>query len=44
MYSELTGRRPASVALPVLDPDQIVRRADSARAAAGTAAACSAVA
>ena len=43
-YGELTGKRPPSTALPILDPDQIVRRADSARAVAGVAAACSAVA
>ena len=43
-YSEITGRRPASAALPVLDPDQVVRRAESARAVAGVAAACDAVA
>jgi hypothetical protein len=43
-YSEITGRRPASAALPVLDPDQVVRRAERARAVAGVAAACDAVA
>jgi rubrerythrin len=43
-YSELTSRRPASTALPVLEPDQVVRRAESARAVAGVAAACDAVA
>lgn len=39
-YSEVTGRRPVSAALPVLDPEQVVRRAESARAVAGVAAAC----
>jgi len=43
-YSELTGRRPMSAALPVLDPDQVVRRAESARAVTGVAAGCAAVA
>lgn len=43
-YSELTGRRPMSAALPVLEPDQVVRRAESARAVAGVAAAGAAVA
>lgn len=43
-YSELTGRRPLSSALPVLDPDQITRRADSVRATAGEPAACGAIA
>ena len=43
-YSELTGRRPVSATLPILEPDQVVRRAESARAVAGVAAACAAVA
>ncbi len=43
-YGELTGRRPLSDALPVLEPDQVVRRADSARPSAGEPAACNAVA
>jgi hypothetical protein len=43
-YSEVTGRRPISAALPLLDPDQVVRRADSTRAVAAVAAACAAVA
>ncbi len=42
-YSEVTGKRPASTTLPVLDPGQVVRRADSVRATAGEPAACSAV-
>ncbi|MFI5364229.1 MAG: hypothetical protein ACHQ4J_01270 [Candidatus Binatia bacterium] len=42
-YAELSGRRPRSAALPVLEPDQVVRRADSARGAAGEPAACAAV-
>jgi hypothetical protein len=28
-YSEMTGRRPASSALPVLEPDQVARRASA---------------
>jgi hypothetical protein len=43
-YSELTGRRPRSGTLPVLDCEQVVRRAESARGPAGEPAACSAVA
>ena len=43
-YSELTGRRPPSEALPILEPDQVVRRADSAGPTPGEPAACSAVA
>ena len=43
-YSELTGRRPRTDTLPVLDPGQVVRRAESVRAVAGVAAACTAVA
>jgi len=43
-YSELSGKRPPSSALPVLDPDQVVRRADSAQPTAGEPAACGAVA
>lgn len=42
-YGELTGRRPPSDALPMLEPDQIVRRAESVAAAAGEPAACNAV-
>jgi rubrerythrin len=41
-YGELTGRHPVSDALPVLGPDQVVRRADSARPSGGEPAACSA--
>jgi len=40
-YSELTGRRPMSLALPVLDPDQVVRRAETVVEAAGQSATCS---
>lgn len=43
-YSEVSGRRPRTDALPVLEPDQVVRRARSARGRAGEPAACSAVA
>lgn len=43
-YSEMSGKRPRSDALPVLAPDQVVRRAESARGTAGEPAACSAVA
>lgn len=39
-YGELSGRRPRSAALPVLEPDQVVRRAGGA---AGERAACAAV-
>ena len=42
-YSELTGKRPRTDALPVLDPDQVVRRAQSARGTAGEPVACNAV-
>ncbi|MFN8644679.1 MAG: hypothetical protein U0802_24570 [Candidatus Binatia bacterium] len=31
-YGEMTGRHPRSAALPVLSPEQVLRRADSARA------------
>jgi rubrerythrin len=37
-YGELTGRHPRSDALPVLTPDQVLRRAESARAADADAA------
>ena len=43
-YSEMTGKRPRSDALPVLAPDQVVRRAASARGTAGEPTACTAVA
>jgi hypothetical protein len=43
-YSEMSGKRPRTDALPVLAPDQVVRRAESARGTAGEPAACSAVA
>jgi hypothetical protein len=39
-YAVLTGRRPGPVPLPLLSPDQVVRRAESARATAGEPAAC----
>jgi ferritin-like protein len=44
-YSEQTGKRPRSGALPVMEPDQVVRRAASAsvRDAAGAPAACAAL-
>ena len=42
-YSEISGKRPHTDALPVLAPDQVVRRAESARATAGEPAACTAV-
>jgi rubrerythrin len=42
-YSELTGRRPASDALPILDPEQVVRRAESARPTSAEPAACAAI-
>src|SRR6266404_8312664 len=34
-YSELTGKRPRTDTLPVLSPDQVVRRAETARGGAG---------
>jgi uncharacterized ferritin-like protein (DUF455 family) len=43
-YSELTGRRPRTETLPVLAPEQVVRRAAAARGTAGEPAACDAVA
>jgi len=44
-YGELTGRHPLSDSLPVLTPEQVVRRAQSAGATRdGTAGACAAVA
>ena len=43
-YGELTGRHTLSSALPVLEPDQVVRRADSARPSPGEPAACGIVA
>jgi hypothetical protein len=43
-YSEMSGKRPRTDALPVLAPDQVVRRAESARATAGGPVACTAVA
>jgi hypothetical protein len=42
-YSEMTGKRPRTDALPVLAPGQVVRRAESARGTAGEPAACSAI-
>jgi hypothetical protein len=41
-YGELTGKYPTSAALPVLEPEQVGRRADSARATGSEAAACGA--
>jgi hypothetical protein len=41
-YSVLTGRRPGPVPLPVLSPEQVIRRAESARGTAGEPAACNA--
>jgi len=43
-YSEMSGKRPRTDTLPVLAPDQIVRRAESGRGTAGEPAACSAIA
>ena len=43
-YSEISGKRPCTDTLPLLAPDQVVRRAESARSTAGEPAACSAVA
>ena len=43
-YSEMSGKRPRTDTLPVLAPDQVVRRAESARGTAGEPAACNAVA
>ncbi len=42
-YSELTGKRPRTDALPLLSPEQVLRRARAA-APAGEPAACTAVA
>jgi len=39
-YGEMTGRHPRSDALPTLAPDQVVRRAESARFTVGEPAAC----
>jgi hypothetical protein len=41
-YSMLTGRRPGPVAPPVLSPEQVVRRAESARGTDAGAPACEA--
>jgi hypothetical protein len=38
-YSEMSGKRPRSDALPLLAPDQVVRRAESARGTVGEPAA-----
>ena len=43
-YAVLTGRRPGPVPPPVLSPEQVIRRAESASATAGEPAACLAVA
>lgn len=43
-YSRLSGKRPDPVPPPVLSPEQVVRRADAARATAGEPAACMATA
>jgi len=42
-YSARSGRRPGPVPPPLLSPEQVVRRAESARATAGEPAACAAV-
>ena len=42
-YAVLTGRRPGPVPPPVLSPEQVIRRAESASATAGEPAACLAV-
>ena len=42
-YSVLTGKRPGPVAQPVLSPEQVVRRAESAVGPAGIPAGCVAV-
>jgi hypothetical protein len=42
-YSEMKGRRPRTDTLPVLNPDQVVRRAESVRATAGEPVACAAL-
>jgi hypothetical protein len=42
-YSEMSGKRPRTDTLPLLAPEQVVRRAESAHATAGEPAACSAV-
>jgi hypothetical protein len=39
-YAVLTGRRPGPVPPPLLSPDQVIRRAESAAPAAGEPAAC----
>ncbi len=41
-YSELIGKRPRTASLPVLDPEQVVRRAESAGPTTTAAAACAA--
>lgn len=41
-YGEISGKHPRTEALPVLAPDQVVRRAESARPSNATPAACSA--
>jgi rubrerythrin len=43
-YSEMRGRRPVTASLPVLEPNQVVRRADSTRGSAGEPVACGAIA
>ncbi len=43
-YSEMIGKRPVTETLPLLDADQVVRRAHSARPLAGEAVACDAAA
>jgi hypothetical protein len=42
-YSALTGRRPGPVPPPVLSPEQVIRRAESARGTAGEPVACLAI-
>ena len=43
-YGEMTGRHPRSDTLPVLEPDQVMRRAESAAVASGDSGGCSIVA
>jgi len=43
-YGELSGKRSRRDALPVLEPDQVVRRAQSVGSIAGEPAACASIA
>jgi hypothetical protein len=43
-YSVQTGKRPGPVPLPLLSPEQVIRRAERARATAGEPTACLALA